>query len=238
MLNPDFECWENQVLNTTNASLASSSFFWNFGDGFTSQEYQPAHVYAESGVYDLSLVLCNTEGCDTTHWEFHAKEIGFNIPENANVGDSIFFDNQSFGFDNFTWVFGDNEVSQDESPTHAYTEPGNYVVEVFLTDSEIVDCTYTEQFNIEISESTSIEEIDQPAFQIHPNPSSEQFLLSGQQIEKGQYTLYNTVGKQVQNGKFEALPHAIDISANPSGIYYLEVSSENERVILKASIVD
>ena len=38
---------------------------WDFGDGATSNEASPAHTYAASGTYDVSLTVTNTIGTDT-----------------------------------------------------------------------------------------------------------------------------------------------------------------------------
>ena len=42
-----------------------TSWFWEFGDGGTSDETSPYYTYNEEGVYDVSLVACNDLGCDT-----------------------------------------------------------------------------------------------------------------------------------------------------------------------------
>lgn len=42
-----------------------TSWFWDFGDGNTSEEANPLYQYGENGVYDISLIACNNLGCDT-----------------------------------------------------------------------------------------------------------------------------------------------------------------------------
>ncbi len=49
-----------------NDSRNASSFFWDFGDGTTSTEAQPVHMYEEEGIYTISLVATNTYGCSDT----------------------------------------------------------------------------------------------------------------------------------------------------------------------------
>jgi PKD repeat protein len=44
------------------SSINSQSFFWEFGDGITSTEPSPTHVYYESGEYTLSLTTTNECG--------------------------------------------------------------------------------------------------------------------------------------------------------------------------------
>ena len=41
-------------------------FLWNFGDGTTSTDPYPTHVYAQSGPYNLCLTLTDASGCTST----------------------------------------------------------------------------------------------------------------------------------------------------------------------------
>lgn len=43
----------------------ANSYFWNFGDGSTSADQSPTHIYASSGSYEVILVLTNDCGSDT-----------------------------------------------------------------------------------------------------------------------------------------------------------------------------
>lgn len=42
-----------------------TSWSWNFGDGNTSSLQNPIHTYTAPGDYTVSLIACNTNGCDT-----------------------------------------------------------------------------------------------------------------------------------------------------------------------------
>jgi PKD repeat protein len=42
-----------------------TSWSWDFGDGTTSTEQNPVHVYQQEGVYDVSLTVTNSYGTDT-----------------------------------------------------------------------------------------------------------------------------------------------------------------------------
>jgi PKD repeat protein len=41
------------------------SYFWDFGDGNTSTEQNPAHTYTQVGNYDVSLLVITSDGQDT-----------------------------------------------------------------------------------------------------------------------------------------------------------------------------
>jgi len=45
-----------------NNSTGATSFSWSFGDGTTSQDSAPTHVYSKSGSYSISLTAVNSSG--------------------------------------------------------------------------------------------------------------------------------------------------------------------------------
>lgn len=51
---------------TNNLSVGASEFFWDFGDGTTSNEQEPTHYYEEEGYYDITLIASNASGCSDT----------------------------------------------------------------------------------------------------------------------------------------------------------------------------
>jgi PKD repeat protein len=52
-----------------NLSSGSSpfQFLWSFGDGTTSTDPYPTHIYAQSGPYELCLTLSDAAGCTSTY---------------------------------------------------------------------------------------------------------------------------------------------------------------------------
>lgn len=56
-----------------NLSQNATSYFWDFGDGFTSIDENPKHAYAEEGFYDITLIATNDFGCVDTL--FRAAEV-------------------------------------------------------------------------------------------------------------------------------------------------------------------
>ncbi|NOU48113.1 MAG: T9SS type A sorting domain-containing protein [Bacteroidales bacterium] len=49
----------------TNTSLFGETFHWDFGDGATSTELNPAHTYAVDGFYAVTLIAYNSSGEDS-----------------------------------------------------------------------------------------------------------------------------------------------------------------------------
>jgi PKD repeat protein len=50
---------------STVAPLGAYSYFWNFGDGFTSTLPNPAHTYSTSGNYTVIMEVTSANGCKT-----------------------------------------------------------------------------------------------------------------------------------------------------------------------------
>lgn len=49
---------------TDTSTNTPTSWLWSFGDGDTSNQQNPSHQYAKSGVYDVSLTATNAIGSD------------------------------------------------------------------------------------------------------------------------------------------------------------------------------
>ncbi|HVY74100.1 MAG TPA: PKD domain-containing protein [Puia sp.] len=119
-----------------NTSLAGQQFFWDFGDGGTSTEVNPVHLYENTGQYTISLVVidsgtCNIKDSTTRTIQVHDKpKAAFNtkpVPPEYNV--PTVFENQSSGGIHFTYYFGDGDstdINNMDTVVHQYTETGTY----------------------------------------------------------------------------------------------------------------
>jgi PKD repeat protein len=58
VLAPDTVC-TNTPVSFTNLSAGGSAYHWDFGDGNTSDLFQPTHSYATAGVYTVFLEVCD-----------------------------------------------------------------------------------------------------------------------------------------------------------------------------------
>jgi gliding motility-associated-like protein len=51
------------ILYTNNRSFDASTYEWDFGDGNTSNAYEPQHQYKDEGIYTISMTAFNLQGC-------------------------------------------------------------------------------------------------------------------------------------------------------------------------------
>ncbi len=125
-----------------NASIAASSFHWDFGDGTTSEDANPAHNYEADGTYTVILIATNACGSDTAtqevtillppaaSWEQNAIEgcEGLSVQFNAAP--------QGSGL-TYAWAFegGEPATSDQPNPTIVYSTAGTYSVQLIVTNA-------------------------------------------------------------------------------------------------------
>lgn len=70
---------DNQIIKTINNTLYADFYLWDFGDGITSDEFNPWHKYETEGIYNVQLIATSINGC-VDSLMFHTPiEVGFNI---------------------------------------------------------------------------------------------------------------------------------------------------------------
>lgn len=120
-----------------NISDGGQQFFWSFGDGVTSTETSPSHLYAVPGRYTVTLVAVDPNTCnkrDSTQiiLEIFSKPTaGFTIaPQPPTVNAPITFTNTaSPDAVRFTYFFGDGDslITATRTPiNHEYNSTGTF----------------------------------------------------------------------------------------------------------------
>jgi PKD repeat protein len=130
-----------------NTACSTVSYLWNFGDGTTSVESNPAHLYAGAGTYSASLTVTyqcvNT--CPAQASVTVSKTIILDAPPTATVdfnfsnyycatkfSPATNYSSNTCRSVSYLWNFGDGATSNDRSPLHAYANPGSYNVSLKL----------------------------------------------------------------------------------------------------------
>ena len=123
-----------------NLSTNAGSWTWSFGDGMSSNEENPVHVYQSSGVYSVSLTASGAGGSDTETKEgyisvFDAPVALFDgTPTSGPLPLTVSFSDSSGGtVTSHSWTFGDGGTSTLASPQHTYTGAGVYSVTLEVT---------------------------------------------------------------------------------------------------------
>lgn len=104
---------------------------WTFGDGTTASTCgDVAHIYSESGVYDVSLTVEDANGCTATaiyygYIEAHPLPIAnFSfVPETVTTIDRMVeFTDLSIGADSWIWSFDAFGLSNDQNPIYVFPD--------------------------------------------------------------------------------------------------------------------
>lgn len=125
-----------------------SSYVWvvtGGGMSFTSVQQNPVFVFPASGVYNVCLTVSNGQGCSDTFCA-NVNVVGGNTggcqayfeATTSSTPNGFFanFSDLSTGtYSNWFWDFGDGQSSNDQNPTHVYSQPGLYYVCLTVIDS-------------------------------------------------------------------------------------------------------
>ena len=124
------------------------AWHWEFGDGSTSLEQNPAHHFAESGVYAVRMTVVDDLGgvsadyvADISVADPLPPVAAFDYsPIEPTTADVVVFDDQSFHpqedleIVSWEWDFDDGSVSMERNPEHRFVEHGTYTVRLTVTD--------------------------------------------------------------------------------------------------------
>lgn len=145
----------NATVTGLNVSLDASAtsdpddpiaeFRWHFGDSGTAEGPLATHTYFASGSYNVTLVVRDARGAESTAWRVVQVQ-GVNRPPvgvvDFAVADLTLTASAEDSYDpdglivDFTWDLGDGESAFGPRFTHAYGSPGAYTFSLILTDDE------------------------------------------------------------------------------------------------------
>ncbi|RFC54345.1 DUF7948 domain-containing protein [Brumimicrobium aurantiacum] len=73
---PDVLYCENDSVYFANNSQNGDTYFWDFGDGSTSNVDTPVHMYDSAGVFEVMFVVMDSDGCFESDTSYLTIEIG------------------------------------------------------------------------------------------------------------------------------------------------------------------
>ncbi len=112
---------------STNAPL---NWNWTFGDGQSSSEQNPTHVFSAPGTYTICLQAANQCGantaCQTVTVDCADPVAAFSTQSSGLLVN--FIDQSINAPTSWNWTFGDGGTSTLNNPVHTYDTPGAYTV--------------------------------------------------------------------------------------------------------------
>lgn len=136
------------------------TFYWNFGDGSSSPEPNPMHIFPAPGLYSVSLTISSQ---DSTCWDTYTTQLFsgdtlsgcyanfsyYSIDSTGSTSSYQFINQSSASAATFNWSFGDGTTSYEENPIHQYAQQGTYHVFLTITTADSA-CTATEMHEIHV----------------------------------------------------------------------------------------
>lgn len=129
--------------NTSTISTGSiSSFYWNFGNTYTSSALHSSTQFSQSGIFVISLVAVSDSGCSAlavAPITVHPKPVANYTVTNGCQGNASQFISTSIGTGlNYQWFYGNAGISNPgTSGVHVYTYPqaGVYTSSLIVMDT-------------------------------------------------------------------------------------------------------
>jgi len=128
------------TVNFTNSATGGSrTDLWRFGDGITSTETSPAHVFVQAGVYIVKLVSINACGTDSVTDTITVNGVPVaNFVADTTRGSSVLpvqFTGSATNYPTgWSWAFGDGDTATTQVANHNYVKPGIYDVSLTATN--------------------------------------------------------------------------------------------------------
>ncbi len=130
-------CVVPHTVDFINSSTGSGNlnYYWIFGDGSTSTDETPSHTYNSMGMYNVTLIVTDNNGCSDTlirnnYVQITEVEADFfiTVADTICPGDLVHFNNISTGGTYYVWDFGEGTPQVGYHADHIFYTPGNYEI--------------------------------------------------------------------------------------------------------------
>lgn len=231
---------------TSSGPGVSVGWFWEFGDGNTSNLQNPTHTYAQPGNYTVCVTIIRKVGNQTCCKRI-CREIEVGEPEEFKQ--SIGFKTQPMefptaavkfidiskstnDFTDYNWNFGDGEVSAKQHPAHVYAKEGIYNVCLTISN-KVYDANgnLVEQNEKEYCDKVKVGDVAYDLslgkVSVKPNPATNQAIVTVSNIPSPKVILRTIAGVEVAKGvSINADQYLLKTINLPPGMYIIEVQSE------------
>lgn len=160
-------CAFNDVQFTDLTTGTVNEWIWLFGDGGSSTAQNPTHQYQDTGWFQVTLIAGNNGCYDTLRIPnyIHVKPpiANFDVSFNCDQPYIRNFTDRSIGADEWLWNFGDGNTSTSPGPSHTYTTPGTYTVQLTVRSLQS-GCSHTRSAQVIIADEIASFTASQTAF--------------------------------------------------------------------------
>lgn len=136
----------------TNLGSSAFQYFWDFGDGSTSEEDEPIHIYTESGQYEVMLVAYDSLSCnlaDTAYINVYVLENDLTTYEEIEICENeLVVLESSAPSPEATYLW------QDGSTEATFTIPGEGT---YWVETSILNCSQIDSFFVFYSPAAALD---------------------------------------------------------------------------------
>ncbi len=188
----------------TNTSVAGQDFVWDFGDGTTSTDFEPTHLYATAGTYTVTLTANNPNTCNLTDVAtftitvLDAPVADFSYTPTSPIANTpnVFTNLSSPDAVRYKWVWGDGDsvLTASRAPIeHQYNSTGTF--NACLTAYNAAGCASTVCKTVDVIINPLL---DVPnAFTPMSGDVNSKVMVRGFGIAKIKFTIWNRWGQKV-----------------------------------------
>jgi PKD repeat protein len=235
-----FEVNFNALLSKPSAGADSIvSYFWEFGDGFKSNDAKVKHPYKQSKNYIVKLTVTDNLGKSaSTHANIRGFETGpvadfvvstYHGKTNNFIdffGELSFDNSKNDSIVSYTWNFGDGTTAEGKNISHIFTGNGNFNVRLTVKNSAGKTSFVTKSIQIDLNTAASEEE-NPGAFKIFPNPVQSEFSVVVSQLSD--LEVHNSLGQVVFAKQNIISGERIKTFGWESGIYLVSIVQNGKR---------
>jgi gliding motility-associated-like protein len=237
---PDVYCVKAGGLFFSNSSTNAQSVFWDFGDGNTSTDLTPTHIY-DTGTFFLTMVVYNNGACNVT--DTFRKKIVVRPAAKANFdynpkipieNDSTRFTNLSKDAIGYLWIFGDGIKSKAINPAHLYKKTGTFRTCLVAEGYENCNDTICKDISALV-----VPRIDVPtAFTPNNDGLNDILYVRGAAVETIDFSIYNRWGQLVfrtntmevgWDGTFNGTPQPMESYAYVLNAVFINGDTESKK---------
>jgi gliding motility-associated-like protein len=153
----------------TDNSIDAVAWNWDFGDGNSSTQQHPSHVYGTAGTYNATLIVFNSAGCSDTLTKpviVHPNPVANFSADTACLHIPTTFTDNSIGAIQWYYLFGDGNTSTQANPQHIYATPDTFLAMQIVTN--VYGCKDTMQRLVIVKDRPSAMFTYDPACALRP----------------------------------------------------------------------
>ncbi len=163
-----------------------------------------------------------------TQWHIGEYDPNATFTNATTPTNQIVFTNTSTHAATFTWFFGDGDIDSIENPIHTYSQPGSYNVILLASKCNETD-TFTKQITVGTTALQNLQ--NNITAYITPNPVRSILYLGPADIEATAFSIFDPVGRIIQQGSLINGEKSIPIGNLQQGSYFIQLKTLNNQYL-------